>query len=293
MNWRDIHESLTWAAAALILLTATESVAQDYESHVITIDVNSPQPVGTGFIPANSNGELLILAEGNIKTISQSKRFDDGWFGPNGYTRLMRAGQPISGGMPYGALVGGFSATISNYRFVGRMGAFHLLPAHVGQEFRLALNIPAADVPLLSGQLTVTVIYVADGYPDIARFPITDGTALPIATGLTAAAGDRFVVLPYGTIQTDAHVGAMEGYFGPEGLPKLNRAGQPFAEGPYGGLYGHFIDPAQSFYIGDGGSWRVLPAEVGLELFLNLNLDPVDLVGCDGRFVVNVIRIPQ
>jgi hypothetical protein len=73
----------------------------------------------------------------------------------------------------------------------------------------------------------------------------------------------------------------------------MNRLGQPYAEGPYGGLYGYFVGPTTAFYVGDGGTWKAgLPA-FGRELHLNLNLDPSDLVGADGRFIVNVVRIPQ
>jgi hypothetical protein len=260
---------------------------------VVTIDATSPQPVGTGFVPTTSGGEIIVLAEGNAQVVASSDRFDNAWFGPNGTTRLQRSGQPILNGMPFGALVGGFSNNVPDYRFIGRMGAFHLVPGDVGQEYRLALNMSATDQSIMSGQIVATVIYLADGYPDIAQFQITDGTTLPLATGLVAADGDRFAVLPYGILQTIAQPGPTEGYFGPEGLTKFNRLGEPYPQGPYGGLYGYFGDPIQDFYIGDGGTWRNGPSAAGLELFLNLNLDPADLSGSDGRFVVNVIRIPQ
>ena len=69
----------------------------------------------------------------------------------------------------------------------------------------------------------------------------------------------------------------------------LTRTGEPIDRR----LYGYFIDVQTEFYIGDGGTWNVgLPGN-GRELFLNLNLDPAQLVGADGRFIVNVIRIPQ
>lgn len=284
---------LTPAALAIALAAlAGPAFAQNYGSHVVTIDATTPQPVATGFIPAVATGEVMIFAEGNVQVLSEPSRFDDGWFGPNGHTRLVRAGQPIMNGLQFGALVGGFSNNIVNYRFVGRMGAFHLQPANVGQEFRVALNMSAADLAAMTGQVKVTVIYLADGWPDIAQVEITDSTPLPIATGIIAAAGDRFAVLPYGVIQTTAQVGLTEGYFGPEGLTKFNRSGQPYSEGPYGGVYGYFADPLLPFYIGDGGTWMAGAPAVGDELFLNLNLDPADLAGCDGRFVINVVRIP-
>lgn len=279
--------------AALQFAAAPRTQAQDYESHVVTIDASSPQPLGTGFIPPNANGEILILTEGTIRGFPSS-RLDDGWFGPAGMTRMQRSGQPIVDGMPYGAVVGGFAAAVGNYRYVGRMGAFHLLPAHVGQEFRVTLNMSAADLAQMEGSVTVTVIFVADGAADIGQFVITDGTTLPLPTGMVAALGDRFLILPYGALQTDRPALLYsDGYFGPGGLPQFNHSGQPYSEGPYGGLYGYFIDAQTEFYIGDGGTWNVgLPGN-GRELFLNLNLDPAQLVGADGRFVVNVIRIPQ
>ena len=242
------------AGAALVTLLTTGAAAQTVESYVVTIDATTPQPVATGFTPSVDTGEVILFAEGNIQAFPSSSRFDDGWFGPTGYTRMQRTGQPIVNGMPYGALTGGFSSTIANYRYIGRMGAFHLDPSQVGQELRVALNMSDADLASISGQVKLTAIYVPDGTSDIAQVTITDGTALPAATGLVAAAGDHFVILPYGTIQTDAQVGPTEGYFDPEGLTKFNRAGQPYPEGPYGGLYGYFDDPLSDFYIGDGGT---------------------------------------
>jgi hypothetical protein len=268
--------------------------AQNYESHQITIDASTAQPVGTGFIPANANGEVIILAEGSVQNYPNAGRYDQDWFGPAGMTRMARAGQPIFGGMPYGAVVGGFTTNVPDYRYVGRMGAFHLLPAHVGQEFRLALNMSDADLAALNGQFEITVIYIADGTANTAMLEIKDGTTLPVPTGIFAAAGDRFLVLPYGAIQTTIPFHLFtDGYFDPAGLPKFNRVGQPYSDGPFGGLYGHFDDAAAAFYIGDSGTWMVGTGVAGQELKLNVNLAPADLVGCDGRFVVNVIRIPQ
>lgn len=262
-----------------------------FASNVVTIDASSPQPVGSGIIPPNANGEIIVLAEGGIRGAVLTTRFDQGWAGPAGYTRLDRSGQPVSNGMPYGALMGGFSANPANYRYVGRMGAFDVIPAYVGQEFRLALNVPLADMPVLEGNIEVTVMWVADGYPDLVQVTLEDGTALPAPTGIVAAAGDRFVILPYGSIRTNVLGVFDQAWFGPGGLPRMNRFGQPYAEGPYGALYGVFSG-LPGFYLGDNGTLEVGAGVAGRQLFLDLNLDVADLADSDGRFTVSVLRLP-
>jgi hypothetical protein len=244
------------ATAALIIAPAPPASAQNYESHSIRIDATTTQPVATGFIPTTANGEVIILAEGAVQNYPSDVRFDHDWFGPAGMTRMARAGQPIMNGMPYGAVVGGFSTDIANYRYVGQMGAFHLLPAYVGQEFRLALNMADYDLAALNGSFQITVIYIPDGVATTASIVITDGSVLPVPTGIFAVAGDRFLVLPYGTIQTAVpQLLYSDAYFDPAGLPKFNRVGQPYPEGPFGGLYAHFDDPVAGFYVGDNGTW--------------------------------------
>jgi len=279
------------AAAAAAGAAGAPAIAQNYESHVITIDSTTVQPVATGLIPTTAAGEIVILAEGNMQVL-EGALLDRRWFGPAGCTRLKRAGQPVAD-MPFGALLGGFSTDIANYRYLGRVGAFHLEPGHVGREFRVALNLSPTDLGNLKGSVTVTVIFLADGWATTSQVAIDDTTTLPVPTGLVAAAGDLYLVLPYGALQPPVHPGPTEGYFAPEGMTKFNRAGQPYSGGPYGGLYGYFGNPGQAFYIGDGGSWRVLPGAVGQQLFLNPNLSAADLAGSTGRFVVNVVRIPQ
>jgi hypothetical protein len=273
-------------------LSPRAALAVDYESHVVTIDASSPYPVPTGFVPADSTGDVIILSEGSTRVLEDSNRYDLGWFGPNGMTRLEAFGQPIANGMSYGALIGGFSTDVADFRFVGRIGAYRLSAAEVGQELHLALNIPESSLSSLEGQVKVTVIYVAEGYADRDQFEITEGTTLPVATGMIAAADDQFVILPYGRLDTGiSNFPYTGGDFAPEGLASFNRSGQPYSEGPYGGLYAHYNDAANGFYLGDGGMWRVNTA-AGQELRLTLNLDPADLVGSDGSFIVNVIRIP-
>jgi len=262
-----------------------------FASNVVTIDASAPQPIGSGIIPPNANGEIIVLAEGDIRGAVFTTRFDQGWAGPAGYTRFERSGQPVANGMPYGALMGGFSANPANYRYVGRMGAFDVIPAYVGQEFRLALNVPPADMPSLEGKVEVTVMWVADGYPDLVQVTLKDGTALPAPTGIVAAAGDRFVVLPYGAIRTNIPGAFDNAWFGPEGLPRFNRFGQPYAQGPYGALFGVFSG-LPGFYIGDNGTLEVGAGVAGRQLLLDLNLDVADLADSDGRFTVSVLRLP-
>jgi len=283
------------AAVSAGLAFATSSLAQSVESWVVTIDSGSTQPVATGFVPTSSDGVYIILAEGAVQPFPNPTRYDDGWFGPAGQTRLQRSGQPIVDGMPYGALVGGFGTGISDYQFHGRIGSTPLAPANVGHEFHVALNMSDADLAATSGEVTVTVIHIPNGSADAAHVPLNRNAPDLVPTGFTASAGDKYIVLPYGALQ--CHIW-MDDYtrswFGPEGMIGFNRAGQPQTDGPFGGLYGTYTTDTAGFYIGDGGCWSVQTADYGQELKLFLNLSAADqdsLNGCG--FIAHVIRIPS
>ena len=288
--------SMLVAAAALIALAVISrpAHAQDYESHTVTIDATTPQPVDTGFIPTTSTGELIILAEGNIRVFPSASRYEDGWFGPAGQTRLERIGQPIPDEMPFGALVGGFSANIANYRYVGRMGAFHLEPQYVGQEFRVALNMSDADHAIMEGQVTVTVIYILDGSADLARLEITDGTRSPFqpvssrrpGIGSSSFLTGRFRPA-FPSFGTRMPISVRKGCRG------FNRAGQPYPEAPTAASTHTGSTPRPGSTSATAGPGTSAPPALETSSHLNLNLDPADLAGADGRFVVNVVRVPQ
>ena len=282
------------AITALSLLGMTRSAeAQSVQSYVVTIDASTVQPIGTGFVPANANGDVIVLAQGNVVSGADPSRFDEGWQDASGRTRLDRAGQPITNGMPYGALVGGFSATLANYRFVGEMGSFHLLNAHVGHQFELGLNMSNTDLAAMEGSITATVIYIPAGSADIAKILIDASSPATIPTGLIAGSSEQFIVMPYGALcpttgSPSLYTGSC---FGPEGLISYNPAGKPRPEGPYGALLGQY-NGGGPFHIGDGGTWSSQPADLGQELSLLVNLPFADLANLDGSFTVNVIRVP-
>ena len=273
--------------------TALPARAQVPESWTITIDASTTQPVGTGLVPAATGGSVYIFAEGALRGPSLPARYEDGWFGPGGLNHYDDAAQPIVDGMPYGSLVGGFNTSIPSYQYLGRMGSFSTQPSHVGQEFRLALNIPGTDLATLEGQITVTVVYVPPAGEESGKYIIRHDTPLPLATGLIAGAGDRFIVMARGALQDPAlpNSAYTDGDFGPEGLLGLEVALQPHADGPYGALYGK-IGLSSEFYIGGGGTWSTQPSDEGNELELNINTDAVSQAGLIGKFVVYAFRVP-
>ncbi|MDM7914494.1 MAG: hypothetical protein QUU85_04400, partial [Candidatus Eisenbacteria bacterium] len=282
------------AIAALGLVIAAGPARADYTQHrVVTIDASTAQPLSTGLIGTQLGEEVIFYAEGSLRVGALPERFDEGWFGPAGQTNWTGTGQPIVDGMPYGALIGGFNGVIGSYQFLGRMGSFSVQPADVGQELRLALNLSDADLASLEGSVTITLIVVPPGSADVSQVTISRTTTLPIGTGLFAATGDRFVVLPYGVMRDPAlpNSAYTEGWFGPEGLLGVVSGTQPHTGAPYGALFGQ-IGLSNEYWIGDGGAWTTQPSDVGSELMLTLNTDAVSQAGLIGKFVVNVARIP-
>ena len=263
-------------------------------SYVVTIDSNTAQPVGTGFVPQSADGNLLLIVDGAVRVFANPARYELGWFGEDGQNRLQSSGQPIVDGMPYGAVVGGFNSSIPSFQYYGANGAKSIQPANVGQEFRVALNMSNADLTSLQGSVTITVIHVPNGEAEISQVIMNDATTLPAPTGLVAASGDRFIFLSEGAFQQGTIVpNPLNGsVFGPSGLVGFNRSGQPLPEGPYGALYGSFDQGAGGFFLGRSGSWSTEIADEGDELFLLLNIPPADQATLQGVFVVSVIRIP-
>ena len=141
----------------------------------------------------------------------------------------------------------------------------------------------------------MVLIYLPEGSADVSQVVIRHDTALPAPTGLLAEAGDRFVVLPYGALRDPSLPNSFytNGHFGPEGLLGLIGALQPYPDGPYGALYGTFQGAAGAFEIGDGGSWSTEISDQGLEFRLLLNADAASQAGMVGKFVVNVVRVPD
>ncbi len=283
------------AAAVIVLGTAAgPSRAGVPQSSVIVIDSLTTLPIRTGIYSVDGTGDIVVMAEGAIRPRTLNGRFELGWFGPAGQDHYEAVDQPIVDGMPYGALTVGFRDNPAAYQFMGRLGAFTAQPADAGSELRLSLNLSAADLAGMEGQITATVIFLPANSADVSRFEIRPSTPLPLATGVVAQTGDQFIVLPRGRLRDPLlpNSAYTDGNFGPEGLLGLVSATQPHADGPYGALYGDFDSVGAVFFIGDGGCWSAQPSDIGQDLELSLNTDAASQAGMGGKFVVTVIRVP-
>ncbi|MCA9728977.1 MAG: T9SS type A sorting domain-containing protein [Candidatus Eisenbacteria bacterium] len=282
------------AVAATTILASERVSAQDVESWTLTIDNATTQPVATGLVAVAQGDQVIILAEGAIRRVVDSGRYDAGWHGPAGQTRLRRVGQPVAADMPYGALIGGFTSDDTQFEHVGRIGSFGVEAAEVGQEFYVSLNMSDADLLGLEGAVTVTLVYVPTGSANTGEFILDDASPDKLPTGFFPATGDKFIVLPFGGVRPTFGSGNPNtgGWFGPGGRPQVTRAGQPLPDGPYGSLYGQVDTLSTPFYIGDGGCWSTQPIDIGQELTLLLNMPASDRATLSGGIVVNVIQVP-
>lgn len=281
------------AAALLLSAAVSDGMASAVESYVVTIDAQTTQPVGTGFVPTTTAGSIIVLSEGTIQGFDDPTRYTAGWVGPNGESRQSRAGQPIVDGMTWGALLGGFSASVPTYQALGRVATKSIQTGNVGNEFRVALNITEDEETSFLGSVTVTVIYVPDGTADEAHVTIQASSPRLVPTGLTAEEGYRWLVLPYGMIRqsTITSVPFTSGWFDAAGRALFNRTGQVLPEGPYGALLGTYGVEESAFHIGDGGTWNSQPSDYGHELMLLPNLSAADEALLDGRLTVSVLRL--
>ena len=58
-------------SSARCVLATSAAEAQMPQSYVVTIDASTTQPVGTGFIPPDSNGEVIVFAGGSASRPEQ------------------------------------------------------------------------------------------------------------------------------------------------------------------------------------------------------------------------------
>lgn len=290
------RNSLTPALAAVVV-GATGLVvrpALSVESVVVRIDNTVVQPVSTGLV-LSGTGNLIFITEGNLQPFPTTSRLTDGNFGPDGETKLQRAGQPIVDGMPYGALVGRIgSGTLPNFQFLGATGIDDVTTSNTG-ELRLALNMSDTDLAGMAGEVVVTAIFVPEGSQDVAEIELDASSAYPLPTGLIAESGDEYAVLAAGTVRhpTVAHDEIVDGWFGPAGKLMFNRTGQPEGEGPYGAVYGTYSTATQGFYLGSAGTWSAQPAEIGRELSVFLNMSEADHSVVEGSIKVWVVRMAE
>ena len=263
------------------------------ESHVITIDSSTTQPIATGLVPSEF-GYLAIFAEGAVQPFFSSSRYTEGYFGPGGETRLSRVGQPVTAGMPYGALIGAFGPQpVSTYQFLGDCGVIDISTGSVGEELFLALNMSDADLAGILGSLTVTVVYMTDDAFESTELNLDASSADLVGTGFIAEAGDRYITLALGGARVLPFSHPTNYWFGPAGQLRLNRVGQPLPEGPFGGLYASYTTQAAGFYLGAEGTWRAAASDEGSELSVFLNMSASDRASMQGLIKVWVIRVPD
>lgn len=293
MNTMQQMNPLLGAMALAFALTSVPRVeAQEVEAWVVTIDALTTQPVVTDFVPASTAGSYVVLPQGAIHVFDDPNRYDLGWFGPSGQTRLQRTGQLVFGDMPYGALLGRFGA--NPWTFVGSSGAATVQPVDVGEAYEFALNMSGTDLAGLEGSCTVTILHVPDDSADVAQVAIRPDGPHVVATGLVANEGDQFVVLPYGTMRLPlAGHPFTDGWFRAEGQVDFQRAGQPLVDAPFGVVGGTFTGFAEDgFALGDGGCFAAQIVDYGDEFSVFANMTAADLASAEGRFLVNVLRVP-
>jgi hypothetical protein len=195
-------------------------------------------------------------------------------------------------GMPFGALLGRFGT--NSWTFLGMSGSASLQPVDVGKAFEVALNMSDTDLAALDGTVTVTVVYVPDDVAEVAQVTLHAGAPQLVPTGLIAQEGDQFLTIPYGALRIPTVSNPFTGgWFRPEGTTDLQRAGQPLADAPLGALCGTFEGvPEAGFVIGEAGCFNAQIADFGDELELFANMSAADVAATEGRYLVNVVRIP-
>lgn len=289
-------QRFTATSFALALLLGTGIArAQGPQAFTVTIDASTVQPVATGFIPTESNGSVIILANGCAQTHDGGVRMDRSYFNAAGMLRLQVAGQPGPTDMPWGALMGGFDTNMANYRYLGRQGAVELIAPNVGHELYVALNVSAANLPNMTGQITATIIYLPPGSNNVAQIDIDNTSPHNNPTGLIAGANDEFIVLTNGALRNSARfISPFSGsWFGADGQPGLIQVVRPHQAAPYGAAFAAYAGGVGTgFNLTDGGCWESQPADVGQELTLYLNVPAGDMVNLEGTMHLTVIQVP-
>ncbi len=194
---------------------------------------------------------------------------------------------------PYGILLGTFGSTLEQGDILGELTTFYAQPAYFGLEFKLGLNMSAADQASVQGEFKVNVTkYTAEEATE-ATVIIRSDSPRPLGTGIVATdLDDKFLVIGQGAAQVFSFRPVTQGWFDPSGLGALRRAGQIFSETPYGSLLGTMTGTLTSgFYLGDVASWNAQPADLGDELMVGLNMSDTDQAAMNGAIVVHVLRI--
>jgi hypothetical protein len=255
----------------------------------LTIDADSPRPLGTGLV-AESGDRFLVLAEGAAK-LPQWGPVTDGWFDPSGLGRLRRVGQ-ILPDSHYGVLMGTFSVPTNSF-MIGDIASWTTATNDIGDELMLILNMDDDDQASMQGAFKVHVVRYTESESVSESFVIDASSTNPVATGIFATDPDQiFLVVGQGAARLTSYGPTTDGWFDASGLGRLRRVGQIILDEPYGGLLGSFgpsLDNA--FFVGDVASWRTQGADLDDELLLGLNMDADDLAAMSGSIVAHVLRV--
>jgi len=85
----------------------------------------------------------------------------EGWFDASGLGLLSRGGQIFSD-TPYGGLLGTFTGDINDGSSIGDIASFMAMPAHIGGELMLGLNMSESDQGIMNGQIIAHVLRIRD-----------------------------------------------------------------------------------------------------------------------------------
>jgi hypothetical protein len=278
-------------AACILVAGSIGTASATIEKAVIVIDSSTIQPVATGLVPPATDYNFIFLADGGARVVPVG--LSDGWFGATGETRLNRGGEVVPD-EPYGCILADFNTVLSNSWYVPSGGSLRVQISDVGNELHVGLNMSDTDLTNMNGKIAITVFMVQEDFLESSVITIDSQTTQPIQSGFVAAAGDQFILAARGALNVlSTFPPLFEGWFGPPGAIRLSRGGQ-INQLPYGAVLGTFnLSLASSFYVGDGGTWTTQPADVGDELLLGVNMSDADLASSQGRFLVQVIRIPE
>jgi len=125
---------------------------------------------------------------------------------------------------------------------------------------------------------------------DLVTITLDADSPRPVGTGLTASAGDRFLVHAQGTMRLLTFLPFHEGWFDPSGLGRYERAGQVLADSPFGAVVGTFTSLEDAFPVGDLASWSAQGNDQGQEFKVGLNMSADDQAAIQGSFRVHVLR---
>ena len=150
----------------------SEAEAQEV---TLTIDANSPQPMGTGVV-ADSGDQFLVIGQGAARVVG-FRPVTDGWFDASGLGILQRSGQIFSK-TPYGALLGTFNGSLNSGFPIGDSATWNAQSADQGDELMLGLNMSESDQAALQGLIMVHILRISTGLAAVNDGSVPDNKAI-------------------------------------------------------------------------------------------------------------------